>query len=274
MKEGEDETWGRVADAWSRWDEVLFRSRAPVTDRMLRGVAVGERVLDIASGTGEPAIDAAAIVGPTGSVLGTDIAEPMLEVARDKARRRGLTNISFERVDGERIDVGRGIFDVVTCRFGLMFMPDPGACLRGCRLALRQGGRVVMAVWAGPERNPWAEAPIDACRRKLGIAPLQVGETGMFAMADRALLSESFENAGFRDVEIVEQPIAWGPFASAEEAVVFVSEVVGPATAMLGEMPAQQSAEVGAELRAAFSGLRTARGVDLPGVALIVTGLA
>src|SRR5262245_28293285 len=116
-KEAQQEAWSFAAAGWSTWDEVLVRSRMPITVRMLElgGIGPGDRVLDIASGTGEPALDAAVAVGPSGSVVGTDLSEPMLTVAREKARRQGLQNVVFRQVDGEKLDVEPRSVDVVTC---------------------------------------------------------------------------------------------------------------------------------------------------------------
>jgi ubiquinone/menaquinone biosynthesis C-methylase UbiE len=105
---------------------------------MLQHVRPGQRVLDIASGVGEPALAIAGQVGPAGSVLGTDLAAAMLAFARENAAARGLSNVEFRCMDGEVLDVPPGSFDVVTMRWGLMFMPD--------RVAVREGaGRDAVA---------------------------------------------------------------------------------------------------------------------------------
>src|SRR2546428_3711506 len=107
IKDQQRKVWGQAAAGWRKHDERFRRATAPVTRRLLElaGVAAGHRVLDIACGTGEPAIPAAEMVGPSGHVLATDMAPEMLEVAREKARAQGLTNIEFRLVDGEELDV-------------------------------------------------------------------------------------------------------------------------------------------------------------------------
>jgi ubiquinone/menaquinone biosynthesis C-methylase UbiE len=272
----QEAAWTRAAPRWLTWNDVIVRSNAAVSARMLElgGVAPGQRILDIASGTGEPALDAAARVGPTGSVLGLDFSEPMLEVARKKARSRQLVNIEFCCVDGEELDVPPGSVDVVTCKYGLMFMPDPLACLSRSHVALRAGGRFVAANWAGPDRNPWTALPVGLCRRRLGVAPPAPDAPGMFALADPERNRQLVEQAGFRRVDIVEQPMAWGPFSSIDGAATFASEAIGPVAAMLTQMSADDRAAFADELRAAYAPFQTEAGVALPGVTWIVTGTA
>jgi SAM-dependent methyltransferase len=258
------------------WDDVIVRSNVPVSARMLElgGVATGQRILDIASGTGEPALDAAARVGPTGSVLGLDYSERMLAIARDKARKRNLGNVEFRCEDGEELDVPPGSVHVVTCKFGLMFMTHPLACVSRSRVTLRPGGRFVAANWAGPDRNPWIAVPESACRRRLGVRPPAPGTKGMFALADPERNRRLFEEAGFRRVDIVEQPIAWGPFSSMDGALEFVSGAIGGVAAMLTAISAEDRASFADEMRAAFAPFQTEAGVALPGVTWIVTGTA
>ncbi len=125
IKQQVKQDWDLAAPAWRKYDAHLAEVNAPVTERLLSlaGLAVGHRVLDIACGTGEPALPAAEVVGPAGYVLGTDLSEEMLAVAREKAQTRGLNNVEFRQVDGEEMDVETSSFDAVTCRWGIMFMP-------------------------------------------------------------------------------------------------------------------------------------------------------
>ena len=143
LKERERNNWASAADGWRRRDGLLRRGAAPVTERMLElsGISSGSRLLDIASGTGEPAISAAQIVGVAGKVIGIDLVDEMLAVAREKAAKAGLGNIEFHCIDAETLDFTAGSFDAVTIRWGLMFMPEPMACLAAAHKALKPDGR-------------------------------------------------------------------------------------------------------------------------------------
>ena len=126
IKDREHRTWSGVAAGWRKNDEQLRQNADPVTQRMLElaGLAEGHWVLDIASGTGEPAIPAAHRVGPSGKVVGTDLVDEMLTIAREKARQQNIKNIEFHCVDGDTLAFDPDSFHAATSRWGLMFMPE------------------------------------------------------------------------------------------------------------------------------------------------------
>ena len=113
------------------------------------GLAAGERVLDVCCGSGASAIPAAEIVGTDGSVVGVDLAEHLLDLARTKAKQRGLTNIHFESGDLMHLALEDGSFDTVVCVFGIFFVPDMEAALGELKRVVRNGGRVAITTW-GP----------------------------------------------------------------------------------------------------------------------------
>jgi ubiquinone/menaquinone biosynthesis C-methylase UbiE len=273
VKREQEESWTSVALGWMKWDEVLMQGAAPVSSRMLAlaRIKTGQRVLDVATGTGEPALAAAARVGPTGSVLGIDLCEPMLVFAREKAMRLGLRNVVFRRGDGEELDVPAESFDAVTCRCGLMFMPDGAACLARCRAALRPEGRLAVACWAEPSKNPWGTVPATIARRHLGLPAPSPSPPWTFALSDGDALPRLVADAGFRDLEVVEEQITWGAFGSADEAATCIVDVGGPIREMLDQASPDTRAAIEQEIRLGYGDFRTTGGVLLPGVARIVS---
>ena len=115
-------------------------------------VAPGDRVLDIACGSGVVALAAAAFVGPTGSVLATDRAPEGGELVAEEAAAAGFATVAFRAMGAETLDLPDGGFDVALCQFGLMYVPDPGRALAEMRRVLRPGGRVGIAVWSTPDK--------------------------------------------------------------------------------------------------------------------------
>ena len=113
----------------------------------LASLAPGEHVLDLACGTGLVTLDAARSVGPHGKVLGTDLSGQMVEVARQRAVEQQLSNVTFQRMDAETLDLPDATFDVVLCALGLMYLPDPQRAVREWLRVLKPGGRVAIAVW-------------------------------------------------------------------------------------------------------------------------------
>lgn len=140
-----------AADYEALWQQQL----APAQSALLEAAALspGERVLDVACGTGLVSAAAARAVGASGRVLGIDIAEQMVAAAR----RRALPQAQFLRRDGEALDdIADASFDVALCALGLMYMPNPERALREMARVLCPGGRVVLAVWGERTRCAWA----------------------------------------------------------------------------------------------------------------------
>jgi len=209
LKERERSNWSSVAEGWRRRDELLRKGAAPVAKRMLElsGISSGSRLLDIASGTGEPAISAAQIVGESGKVIGTDLVDEMLAVAREKIAGMNLDNIEFCCIDAETLDFTAGSFDAVTIRWGLMFMPEPQACLAAAHKALKQDGRISLACWAAPEKNPFVGVLMKTLSKYMDIPVPLPGAPGIFTFADPERLQDVLASAGFRNIVLEEMEI-------------------------------------------------------------------
>jgi len=109
--------------------------------------------LDMATGTGEPALTIAKIVGAGGRVVGVDLSPDMLEVARERIASQEIENVTFQLNDDDNLPAfPDDSFDAAVCRFGLIFMPNPVAVLRGIRRILKPGRKASASVWGPPER--------------------------------------------------------------------------------------------------------------------------
>ncbi|NOR41462.1 MAG: methyltransferase domain-containing protein [Gammaproteobacteria bacterium] len=209
LKERERKAWASVADGWKRRDELLTRGAAPVTQRMLElaGIARGHRTLDIASGVGEPSMSAARRVGETGMVVGTDLVDEMLNYAREKAAQAGLNNIEYHCVDGETLDFEPASFDAVTCRWGLMFMPEPENCLKLANNVMKGSARLAVACWAAPDKNPFVGVLMQTLGKYMEVPKPPPGTPGIFSLADPDRLKEVIAAAGFKNIELEELEI-------------------------------------------------------------------
>lgn len=184
---------------WRRYDEVEARLTAELSERMLdlAGVARGSRVLDLASGRGEPAIRAAHRVGSEGCVLGIDLYEGLLDIARERAQREGVANLELRTGDARELaGVPERSFDAVTCRWGLMYMLEPVAVLAKASLALAPSGAFVAAFWCEPERVPYHSLPRRILERYRELPALDVEAPGVFRFADLERTKRDFEAAG------------------------------------------------------------------------------
>src|ERR1700761_8623925 len=129
----------------------------PVSVAMIDALALqpGERVLELAAGPGDTGLMAAELTRP-GTLISSDGAEAMLDVARARARALGIDNVEFRQLELEWIDLPTASIDAVLCRWGIMLIVDPEAAAQEIRRGLRAGGRAAFSVWDAPERNPWA----------------------------------------------------------------------------------------------------------------------
>jgi SAM-dependent methyltransferase len=273
-KELQRESWTGVAPGWKKHDAYFTRSAAAASEKMLdaAGVGPGTRVLDVATGVGEPALAAARRVGPAGFVLGTDFVEPMLAFAREKAAAAGLRNVEFRCVDGEALDEPTASFDAVTIRWGIMFMPDALACLRSAHQALAAGGRIAVACWAGPERNPWASLPAAILMRLAGIPKPPPGAPGVFAYADPRRLEGALVEAGFEDVAVEPVDLPMIDFDTFDEYWTWARELVGPFASMLAKLTPEQQAAAAAEVKAEVAKLSPGGRTVLRGTTWVASG--
>ncbi len=181
-----------AADYEALWQRQL----APAQDALLAAAALspGERVLDVACGTGLVSVAAAQAVGLRGQVLGVDIAEQMVMAARRRAAAQAQAR--FMRADGEVLDgLPAAGFDAALCALGLMYMPHPELALREMARVLRPGGRVALAVWGERARCGWAPLfPIAEAEVASDVCPL------FFRLGRRDTLARCCADAGFESV--------------------------------------------------------------------------
>lgn len=196
--------WERGAEGWGRRADVIRTFGMPVSAWMIdhADLQPGQQVLELAAGPGDTGLLAAELVLPGGKLISSDAAEGMLEVARARARAQGVENVEFRRLELEWIDMETASVDAVLCRWGLMFPPDPGASLQEMRRVLRPGGRVALAVWDEPERNPWATIPTRALIELGHAEPPDPDAPGMFVLAADGRLQGLLEDAGFTEVTV------------------------------------------------------------------------
>ncbi len=275
IKERQRQQWDAAAAGWQKNDAWIMETAAPVTRRLLEVAAVsaGQRVLDIACGTGEPALPAAEVVGPEGYVLGTDISAEMLAVAREKATAEGLENVEFRQVDAEELEAEPDSFDAALCRWGIMFMPNPTRCLRRVHSALKPGGRIALSVWGKPERNPWIALPVMVLRKYVDMPTPQPGEPGVFAFADSDRLASTLREAGFRDVEVEETELPMAVFESGWEYWRQTREIAAPIAAQFAQLPPAVQETAALEIATAAGGGDPDGKVSLSGCSLLAIGV-
>ncbi len=226
LKSAERASWDAASPGWEAWQAEFESGAALATARLLElaGVRTGQRVLDVATGQGEPALSAARVVGPTGRVVGIDLSPAMLAAAR---RRAGvLPNLEFLEADMEALPHPAGSFDVVLSRFGLMFAADRAGVLRSLARVLAPGGVLAAAVWGPPASHLLSLGPA-ALFERLGLSAPPPGSPGLFSMADPRQCARELSEAGFADVSVEEGVVPFR-FASAAGYVRFNRDMLPP----------------------------------------------
>jgi len=263
------ETSQYVAAGWERQRPLIDEATTPVREWMVRELAPrpGERILELASGPGETGFDAAVLVGETGRLVSTDFAPAMSDVARRRGAERGLTNVEYRVMDAERIDLPDDAFDGVLCRFGYMLMADPASALAQTRRVLRPGGRLALAVWADPERNPWLTIGSRMLVERGLVPPPDPDAPSPFAMADAGRTRSLLEGAGFADVRI-EEVAVWMRYRDVEHYLTVAQDTAFPVAKALRGLSEAERAGLADALAEAFEPFAGDGGYALPGVAV------
>lgn len=255
--------WNKASAHYERFWSSQLR---PAQDLLLSmaALAPGERVLDVACGTGLVTFRAADAIGPAGRLAATDIAEDMVEAIARTAAARGLTG-DFRRMDAEVLDFPAASFDAVLCALGLMYVADPAGALKETRRVLAPGGRAVAAVWGARKRCGWAEIfPIVERRTASEVCPM------FFALGTGGSLAVAFEQAGFRDVrsETISTTL---DYASSDDAIgaAFVGGPVAMAYSRFSEADRERAH---AEYLESIAPFKAGDGYRVPGEFVVVRG--
>ncbi|WP_407351148.1 class I SAM-dependent methyltransferase [Luteimonas sp. R10] len=243
--DGEDQgrQWDRVAAGWKKWWRTIEDAARCVSERMLdlAEVGPGQRVLDIATGIGEPALVAASRVGPAGRVVATDISSRMLDIARERAAMSGLANVEFRQADAGRLDFPGGSFDAVLCRWGVTSLPNPSNALATIRRTLAPDGAFAAAVWsAGADSRPLASLAA-AVAREMFDPPAPRPQAPSLPGSAEDTLEQAMIHAGFADVRVEEIGLAL-EWVSTEACTQYILDVSPELVALFaGKSPGQRA---------------------------------
>lgn len=274
-KEGQRQEWDSVAAAWKKWWPFFERNVQEVSTQLcqLAGIKQGDRVLDISTGIGEPAVTVAGIVGPQGSVYATDQSPAMLRLAQERVAEQGL-NIEFVEGDTETLDLPEGEFDAAVCRWGLMFLPDPQEALRRIHRSLKRGGKFATAVWSTPDKVPFITLPMGIAQKVLQPPPPPPPQDApnLFKLGVPGLIESTLEQSGFTDVSSSVFTLQMKS-ASAEEYRDFMQDIAPPIRALVSSRSnAEQETFWGALLEGARGFADSDGIVTIPGDTILVVG--
>ena len=259
--------------ASEKWKAKSAAMGQAVTDALVDYAqpAPGMRVLDLASGTGEPAISLAVRVGAQGRVTAVDLSADLLEIASRRARARGLDNFATQQADAHSLPFPDKHFDLATSRFGVMFFRDPVLAFRELRRTLRPGARACFLTW-GPFDQPYWQSTMGVVHRHVGGPLLEAGGPDPFRYADVASLPDLLRQAGFRDVAAETKTVPWTWPGPVEELWEYARSVSVPYRPMLERVPADQWPQVDAAVHAAVRQYSDGENIDFTATVVLASG--
>ncbi len=236
IREQQRKTWNKFSAGWKKQDKFVMEWLQPIGEKILDLAMLREdyRVLDVATGTGEPGLTAATKTGK-GQVVGVDIAEDMVQIAKEKARILKIKNFETQQCDESALPFGDNYFDAIICRFGVIYFPNMFAGLREMYRVLKSGKRFSLSAWAEPEKNPWATTAAGIVNKMLELKPPPPDMPGIFRCAKPGTLTSLLNQSGFKKIsetEITGEVV----FDSPEDYWKFIIDVVAPVSTALSSV--------------------------------------
>jgi enediyne biosynthesis protein CalE5 len=246
FKTAQREGWDSVAEGWREWWEPIEKGAQKISQRLieLAEIKPGQRVLDVATGIGEPSITAAKVVGTGGHVLATDISGQMLAIAKERATFLRLQDIiEFKESDAENLNLPNSSFDAALCRWGLMLFPNLDAAIGKIFSSLVSGGRLAAAVWADAPKVPIISLATRIIGSQAQMSAPPPGVPNPFSLADTNKLKNSLAGAGFRDIHIDTVNVTF-EFESGEEYCRYGQAVSNSARIALSKVTEERKEDV------------------------------
>jgi SAM-dependent methyltransferase len=268
-------TGDRTVAAWRKWHAQIGSFTRGATEGILEGARLrpGMRVLDLASGVGDPALSIAEEVGPSGHVTASDLGPGMMSLAEELARKKGLTNIEFREASAEALPFPSESYDVLTCRFGIMFFPDLHKALRECLRVLKPGGRAAFVAW-GRKEQPFFTTTAGIVLKHVPVPPPPPDPDGpsLFMFGERDRLRHALRAASFSNVHEEDRIIAGRWSMSLEEYWEQFSEVAAPFRPLIEQLTPEKMAEAKSEVFVALQRFWNGKELNMPLEIVIGTG--
>ncbi|KEY19074.1 class I SAM-dependent methyltransferase [Kaistella antarctica] len=201
ISDSQKTSWNKFSPGWKKWQSKLYDHMQPAADGIINllNPSGSQLILDIAAGTGEPGLSIAKML-TGGKVILTDLSPQMLDIAKENAAKKGITNVEFEACDVTELPFADNTFDGVSCRMGFMFFPDMILAAKEIRRVLKPGGKLATSVWGTPEQNFWGTAIGDAIIRNMNLPNPKPDSPGIFRCGESGLMTNILEQAGFKNI--------------------------------------------------------------------------
>jgi len=257
--------WDKAAEYYEKsWQKQL----KPAHDLLMKmaDVQLGEKILDTAAGTGLISFRLINEAGNSGSVLATDISDEMVKIGNDICEKSNNNNVTFERMDAEKLNIEDNMFDKATCALGLMYFPNPEMALREMNRALKPGSKAIAAVWGSRKNCGWADIfPIVDKRVSSDVCPM------FFNLGEGNVLKYTFENAGFENISV--EKIQVKLMYSSDEEACEAAFLGGPVAMAYNRFNDQTKQEAKDEYLNSIKPFKTKNGYEIPGEFVVCEGI-
>ena len=272
IREQQRASWNKFSPGWKKWDKLFMDFLKPMGGEIIQELnpETDDVVLDIASGTGEPGLTIASLV-KDGKVILTDLAEEMLEIAKENALLKGLNNIETIACDVSDIPFVANSFDAISCRFGFMFFPDMLQAAKEMHRVLKPGGRIATAVWNVPEKNFWITTMTDTINKHIQLQVPPPGSPGMFRCGKEGLMEDVLRQAGFKNISVTEVSSKLN-CGTADVYWDAMNEVAAPVVAALANADEQQKEKIKMEVYLAINKRYPLQQIKVDASALVIYG--
>jgi len=263
------------ADHWAREKLRRQESSAAATETLIKAadLHIGDRVLEVAAGTGDLAVTVAQAVGSSGHVIAVDSSPQMLAHAEKAAREAGVNNIETRVMNAEELEFEESSFNTVICKMALMLFGNPLTALTEMHRVVKLGGRVAVMVWSSADKNPFHGLPLQIARRIGNIPTPGPDIPGLFALGDSERLKDLFRKVGFRNVSN-QSSAHHRKYVSLQDALTLIKSSGGAAALqnVMVNLSIADQEKAWAEITEALTQFDGPNGFEAPGEVIIAVG--
>lgn len=272
IREQQKETWNKFSPGWKKWDDFTMNFLKPMGDAIIEELNIKEDdvVLDVACGTGEPGLTIAGMA-KNGKVIGTDVADQMLAIAKENADAKQIKNYETQTCDVCELPFDNSTFDKISCRMGFMFFPDMQMASDEMYRVLKSGGKMATSVWAGPENNVWITTIMGIINKNMQLPSPPPGTPGMFRCAAPGFIRSVMERSGFKNVneKLISGKVAYDNF---DHFWQMMNEVAAPVVGALSKADDDMKHKIKSEVQQVSEQHKTDKGIELDYGSWVVSG--